>query len=1456
MCLLPKNPRHERAVSFEEPSGHRWLAHAQNVVKGLSTRFIKTSHQHTEILKFEGLIGIQCNCKSNANASESKGAPFDLGTTRCSIVSANTMSSGGLKNLILDIVAVHSTFKSRGEIPTDGSKIGAKFKVLQHDGQSFLVIDNGVRLKLERHLKKIASDSQPEIVPVEFLCRLQEFCMDALKVVLSMSSAESVETITDAFASARIILLTMCGQPNESKICSDELISMVLSTLQKAMGFRQSLSEKIVGQKSKHLEGQIEKTLQILSQFVAKVNVSQYISSIQTLAMHVILPDVCRKTTAKLSKVAATDLIFRIFFHYPEERDFLVTDVLNSVPSNDVAVDRSVDILLDGTRITPVSALLLRFVQLSASPTDQKSDHVTYYEPPLNGVAQSLALIDAPVNAPVEDVVEDAQEDAGEEPVEDPVTHAMAKAMETAIRYAQQIVQNCQKQSSPFFVRTICQDLLTVLGLPKWPAAELLLRALLLAMLNAAEEESASTSVRKTALEILSSMGVAISRLYNDVQKSGIAISGGPQPLNDCLTANDVCCWDGLYHLASNSIECAGPDDLHAKSAKDYLIMQWARSVFGEKDELGEETDMVDRSLKGFLARAHSTASQSSKITESLGCQTSSTRGCRAYSVILMAQGFCRQLPRIYAIVREGLGDEAACVRITCLKGLIGILKNNSMLLARARNIESFLWRLIADPSELVREAALITMQDASVNIHSPFRQWVFSMLCHDFGSSVRLQKRALKMLRDIYRSSEDRQSRISVASRLLPKVKDSDQGVAVTAQKLLEGLWLGDAVEPATPCCDDTKDTLAIIKASVQQCSDRELAFVHFVRQATSESLHGSLTLQNCQCLLAAAFECLIDDNDQIAMLRWLSFFAEANASLFVPEQLGILEPMVCEVRGKPFKNAIALLRLIVQRTQRVEISLLLRVQKSLLKSTFKVRESDINEFAACLWTVSVRAEQTVQITDLLCTLTRELGSFARLDLSEPIQCKLLAQTRKLVLLIGSLSRYCDSQCQEKIAKGLSDSCKHWDADSTMQTLLSFTGECQPTLLRLDAVMSVSFFCRSWPDQFRSSEVHAVFYANLRPDKSELHTITIRALIALYDDEGLPPTEPNSLPASNVHDRDRIGALLVSRYLDSLRDIATTSQGTSALEAAKLLAVISTEGLVRPQELYHTWVSLGISTNLEIRCIATKQQQELYRRHARSLQPYCIEAVRMAFDYQLRVLEDDQGVTHEHRHFTPKLYTLFKTTNTSDTASRRTFFEHYCDELVLELESWDSGAIQSINFSYPKFLAENLAFFAFGHLEDIVHTISILRAILTTRGPIYAQIIDSEYFRTRRIDGNMAARGEPSRFEQITCVSILLSIVGELLNYFVTFVQLRQAEERQKKASRRLVETIMEGLFNFHEAHGREFIEAVARRLDSRAHRDTMGQQCHDFATNLIGNHLAAKAKTRKRKRAVGKGG
>jgi hypothetical protein len=78
-----------------------------------------------------------------------------------------------------------------------------------------------------------------------------------------------------------------------------------------------------------------------------------------------------------------------------------------------------------------------------------------YYELPSNEGARSLISMHASVKKSLKELAKD------------PVRQFMTKAIDTVVRYALQIVQNCLKQNSPFFVRTICRDLLTILCLPK-----------------------------------------------------------------------------------------------------------------------------------------------------------------------------------------------------------------------------------------------------------------------------------------------------------------------------------------------------------------------------------------------------------------------------------------------------------------------------------------------------------------------------------------------------------------------------------------------------------------------------------------------------------------------------------------------------------------------------------------------------------------------------------------------------------------------------------------------------------------------------------------------------------------------------------------------------------------------------------------------------------------------------
>ena len=289
-----------------------------------------------------------------------------------------------------------------------------------------------------------------------------------------------------------------------------------------------------------------------------------------------------------------------------------------------------------------------------------------------------------------------------------------------------------------------------------------------------------------------------------------------------------------------------------------------------------------------------------------------------------------------------------------------------------------------------------------------------------------------------MYRSSEDWQSQISAALRLLLVVRDSDDRVAKLAQQVLKEIWLQNAVADS----ETHLDTLGAMAAILHQSPETEHALIHFIRQAIYDSSDTFRAFENCKCLVTAALESMTNCNNQASMLQCLLLFGKANVSLFASEELALLEPLVSNVEEETFGQVLILCRLILEQVQEFERPLLLRVQGSLLDSVINIRKSDFDRFAACLWAISARAKNTTQIVDLLCDFATKLNDLMCVDLSDPNQRRSLAKTRVYVHLVGSLGRYCDLQCQQQATEELSFSSKHWEAGLTVRVLLSFVEE------------------------------------------------------------------------------------------------------------------------------------------------------------------------------------------------------------------------------------------------------------------------------------------------------------------------------------------------------------------------------------------------------------------------------
>ena len=167
-----------------------------------------------------------------------------------------------------------------------------------------------------------------------------------------------------------------------------------------------------------------------------------------------------------------------------------------------------------------------------------------------------------------------------------------------------------------------CEDLIAVLGQPEWPAAELLLRALLVHMVEIAEKPRFNAPAKNMALELLGLMGSAISDMVASTRQAARSLesdesdfSGYLRQLLDeymdgALDSNELLGWQGPYRAVIEHLQSSGTDDAQSRTAQVYYLAQWAKAVAGGGLEANSKTDKLALSLRRALLRSEWVASE------------------------------------------------------------------------------------------------------------------------------------------------------------------------------------------------------------------------------------------------------------------------------------------------------------------------------------------------------------------------------------------------------------------------------------------------------------------------------------------------------------------------------------------------------------------------------------------------------------------------------------------------------------------------------------------------------------------------------------------------------------------------------------------------------------------------------------------------------------------------------
>ena len=570
-----------------------------------------------------------------------------------------------VQDIVQDIFESEDQLQANGLGP-NSSVFNENFAVVYHEDRERHTLAPAAHVKLESALHKTISTGSFKEIPLGQLSRLQGLCEAGL------GSAESAEiqiepewndddfekwiqrtqAVDIGLRSARTIIRIMTGGREEKELYSEELLQSVLRVVEKVLctcvipvvearstdsssGLFQSASshKKVVSQ----LLYDVSKVMGLLSELLVRVDMAEAIvTTLEFLTTRILFVENAHNEKESVLGIqkfetlrrTAMDMIALIFSGYPEQRIFVFDEILTSLQKLPITRQHARQFkLMDGTSIQLVSALIMRLVQTSGAQSNaeiKKSRLKASY--PVSGEGQSNSE-NEDTNAevtPLEGTSDEESENSTDSPSTNAVKRLASQANmlnDTSAKNAQYVVRffvhramtasKTGDQPHRHLLDIFSEDLIAVLGLSQWPAAELLLRALLVFTVDIAEKPKSAAPAKTMALELLGLMGSAISELVaatrhaaRNLENHESVFSGYLRQLLDdymegTLENNELLGWDGPYRAVMEHLQPTDSGDLQAKSAQGYYLTQWAKAASsGNLTMTPANSKLIDRLRK------------------------------------------------------------------------------------------------------------------------------------------------------------------------------------------------------------------------------------------------------------------------------------------------------------------------------------------------------------------------------------------------------------------------------------------------------------------------------------------------------------------------------------------------------------------------------------------------------------------------------------------------------------------------------------------------------------------------------------------------------------------------------------------------------------------------------------------------------------------------------------------
>ena len=857
---------------------------------------------------------------------------------------------------------------------------------------------------------------------------------------------------------------------------------------------------------------------------------------------------------------------------------------------------------------------------------------------------------------------------------------------------------------------------------------------------------------------------------------------------------------------------------------------------------------------------------------------TVSQTQCRlAYNLILLNVAVCRAFGRIVNVLVASFKSDQVTVRARSLKSVTQLVERDPSLLDRTPQINNMLQRCLADQSSMVRDNALALLGKCITFKASIDSDMLKAILAGARDTSLGIKKRAMKLLKDIYfreankidRSAKDIKAVISES--LLQRVNDPEQSVSELARQMIEDVWLSPFWNMTKSSDLSVQDKVALkshmnlIIQTVERSEANSLVFRTFLRYSMSEKYKPQdANVRVNTALVMVGFESMIDDADdpssisQRSVLQTMTVFAQANPRLFTQQQLEYLKPYVGNLSGADdlnlFRRVVVILRCVLPTLSSVQKEFLKGIQDDLFKNVAKLAKAELNEVAACLWTINEVLGNITRLVNLEISVLSNLHKLEDTQFQPPTDPKDdTSKAQRFIYLAGHFGRHCDFQPEmEKFKSRLTWLDEDTVAGMTVTAFKPFFADQQPLSLRIVAMEGIGMVCQAWPQNFNNPSNVDMFRKVLRNDHRDIQKIVLscfRNFFATQDPqfsledklEGKAVLIDGKIGGSVIaSDKDSAAALIAQGFYKDVIRISLGSQDDYALAATEVMASIVRQGLVHPKECGPALVALTTSANSRVAEIALQQHQALHLQHESMFEREYMRAIQLAYQYQKDVAGDTRGFTRPG--YRAKLHSMYEVIKTSKSKVQAKFLSNYCAKIDFDLTKLDMSAEFPSHLDYARFLIENLALFDYNRMEDLLQVTSTCEKIVSNTGSAVAHAINTDAFKmiidpetgvplNVSIEQSQVIFDIPQeRLKLLTTASMILSMLWQARTFIRRLYNINNKDNRKEARGRPSKDQNKIPPKN-NLVTGDRIADAMDKILYALDSREQSMQQCKEFA-------------------------